>query len=369
MKNVPFLDLSRQHAPIKKALRAAARRVVDGEYYIGGPEVRDFETEMAQWMGVKEVCGVSCATMGLFATLKGLGVGPGDEVITTVHTAIPTSESITLTGARVVFADIKEGFFNIDPDDIERKITAKTKAIVPVHLYGQAADMDTILKIAAKHNLPVVEDCAQAQGARYRKKYVGTMGQAAVFSFFPSKALGGFGDGGAVTARDPDLMKRIRMLSNHGREEKYYHEIEGFNSRLDAIQAALLRVCLPHLDEWNAARRRVAGWYKERLGEVEQLALPAVADGCEPIWHVYVVLAPDREALQQHLKEWGISTGLHYPMSLNLQPAYAHLKQGRGSFPNAEYACDHMLSLPMFPDLTQDEVEYICEVIRGFYAA
>jgi dTDP-4-amino-4,6-dideoxygalactose transaminase len=367
MKNVPFLDLSRQHAPIKKALRAAARKVVDGEYYIGGPEVRDFESEMAAWLGVDAVCGVSCATMGLFATLRSMGVGPGDEVITTAHTAIPTSEAITLTGAQVVFADIQEQSFNIDPEDVARKITDKTKVLLPVHIYGQPADLDAILELGRKHDIRVVEDCAQAQGARYKDAYVGTYGDAAVFSFFPSKALGGFGDGGAVTARDPKLMKRISMFSNHGREKKYLHEFEGMNSRLDAIQAALLRVCLPRLDNWNASRRQVAAWYEERLKDVPEVRTPAVSPNREHVYHVYVIVVPDREGLRNHLKEWGISTGLHYPTSLNLQPAYAYLEQGQGSFPQAEYACSHMLSLPMFPDLSQEEVEYVTEVIREYY--
>lgn len=360
---VPFLDLSRQHAPIRELLYEAARRVIDSCNYIGGEEVKSFEKEMARWLGVEDVCCVACATSGLFAVIKNLGIGPGDEVITTVHTAIATAEAITLSGAKVVFCDIKAGTFNIDPDEIRKKITARTKAIIPVHLYGQPADLEAILAIAREHKLKVIEDCAQAQGARYKGRYVGTWGDAAVFSFFPSKNLGGFGDGGAVTAKDPVLLKRIRMFSNHGREAKYVHEFEGINSRLDAIQAALLRVCLPYIDEWNAKRRAAARRYSAQLATIPNVQIPSELPETEPVYHVYSIVVPDREKLRNYLKEMGISTGIHYPYSLNVQPAYAYLRQGAGHFPIAEYACAHMLSLPMFPEITQDEIDYVCDCI------
>ena len=364
---VPFLDLERQHAPIRAALHAAAGRVIDSHHYIGGEEVEAFEAEMAKWLGVPEICGVACATSGLFATLKGLGVGPGDEVITTVHTAIATAEAITLAGAQVVFCDIQKGFFNIDVDEMRKKITPKTKVLLPVHLYGQPADLDRLLPLAKQHGLLVVEDCAQAQGARYRGQRVGTLGDAGVFSFFPSKNLGGFGDGGAVTAKDPAVLKKIRMFSNHGRTSKYLHEFEGINSRLDAMQAALLRVCLPHVDEWNARRRVVAGWYSEGLKGIKDVQLPRELPNTEPVYHVYCVIVPDREALVKHLKEKGISSGVHYPYSLNVLPAYAHLRQGAGSFPVAEQACGHMLSLPMFPAMTREEADAVCAAVREFF--
>ena len=365
---VPFLDLGRQHEPIKSALHEAACRVIDGCHYIGGEEVKAFEQEMAKWQGVPEVCGVACATSGLFATLKCFGIGPGDEVITTVHTAIATAESISLTGAKVVFCDLQKGFFNLDPAQVAKKVTPRTKAIIPVHLYGQPADLAAILDIAKKHKLIVIEDCAQAQGARYRGERVGNYGDAAVFSFFPSKNLGGFGDGGAVIAKDPGVLKRIRMFSNHGRTAKYLHEFEGINSRLDAIQAALLKVCLPHVDEWNAKRRQVAAWYAEGLKGIKQVVTPQVLPGAEPIYHVYCIVVPDREALQNHLKKSDIETGIHYPYSLNVLPAYAHLNQGKGSFPEAEHACEHMLSLPMFPAMMREEVDFVCKTVRTFYS-
>ena len=370
MNNVPFVDIRRNLAPKMEELHQAACNVLDSAHFIGGPEVKNFESEMAAWLGVEEVCGVACATDGLYAALRALGAGPGDEVITTAHTAIPSTEAITMTGAQVVFCDIEPGAgcYNIDAAAIEAKITDKTKVLMPVHLYGHPAELEPILALAKKYNLKLLEDCAQAQGARYKGEYVGTYGDAAVFSFFPSKNLGGFGDGGAVTARDPEVMKRVRMISNHGRTLKYHHEIEGINSRLDSMQAALLRVILPGLDGWNAARARAAAWYNEGLAGIAQVALPQCAADCEHIYHVYVVVVPDREALSVHLKEQGISTGVHYPFALNEQPAYARLNQGTGSFPHAEYACKHMLSLPMFPTITKDEVDCVCAAIKTYFA-
>jgi dTDP-4-amino-4,6-dideoxygalactose transaminase len=369
MTNVPFVDFKRQYAPLRETLHQAACRVIDSTHYIGGEEVTAFEQEMAACLGAQEVCGVACATSGLFAALKCFGIGPGDEVITTVHTAIATAEAISLTGATAVFCDIQKGYFNIDPAEAEKKITAKTRALVPVHLYGQPADMDSFLQLARKHNLIVVEDCAQAQGAKYRGNYVGTMGDAGVFSFFPSKNLGGFGDGGAVIARDPAVMKKIRMFSNHGRTSKYLHEFEGINSRLDALQAALLRVCLPHLDTWNAHRRLAASWYDAGLRGIKSMEYPQVLPGTEPVYHVYVIRVPDREDLQAHLKKQGIETGVHYPYALSSLPAYAHAKDRNGSFPEAEEACAHILSLPMSPAITREEVEFVCSAIKAYSKA
>ena len=366
--NVPFVDLRRQHDPISRALHDAAGRVIDSANYLGGEEVRNFEKEMARWQGVPEICGVACATSGLFAVLRSLGIGSGDEVITTVHTAIATAEAISLTGARVVFCDISEDGFNLDVGQIESKITPRTRAVIPVHLYGQPVDIDAVMAIARKHRLLVVEDCAQAQGARIGGRFVGTIGDAAVFSFFPSKPLGGFGDGGAVSAREPELMKRIRMFSNHGRAHKFLHEFEGINSRLDAMQAALLRVCLPHVHDWNAARRAAAGRYNAGLAGVPGLVLPSTLAGSEPVYHVYVVLVPDRDDLQEFLKKKGIETGVHYPCPLNTQPAYARFNQGAGHFPRAEHACAHMLSLPVFPGITEAEIGAVCDAVREYFS-
>ena len=367
MKPIRFVEIQRVHVGVQEQLHKAAQDVIDSGRYVGGEQVGGFEREMAAWLGAPEVCGVACATLGAFSLLKCFDIGAGDEVITTVHTAIATAEAISLTGAQVVFCDIKPGYFFLDPAEVERKITKRTKAVVPVHLYGQPADMESILRVAEEHHLLVIEDCAQAQGAQYRDRRVGTMGDAAVFSFFPSKNLGGFGDGGAVTARDPGRMRHVRMFSNHGRESKYLHQFEGINSRLDAIQAALLRVLLPHLDEWNEKRRVAATWYEQALADVKEVVCPAVLPGTAPVYHLYVCLVPDRDALAEYLKERGIETGVHYPYSLNLLPAYAHLKQREGSFPHAEYACAHMLSLPMHPAITRAEVKQVCDTIRLFF--
>jgi dTDP-4-amino-4,6-dideoxygalactose transaminase len=364
---VPFVDIRRFHAPIQEALHAAALRVIDSGKFIGGPDLKAFEAEMQASLGGAGVCGVACATSGLFAILKCLGVGPGDEVITTVHTAIATAEAVSLTGAQVVFCDLQPGFFYLDPAQVRQKITPRTKAIIAVHLYGQPADLDALLAISAEHNLPLIEDCAQAQGARYRGRPVGTFGDAGVFSFFPSKTLGGFGDGGAVTARDAKLLRVIRMFSNHGREDKYLHEFEGINSRLDTLQAALLRVCLAQLPEWGRQRRQAAAWYREQLAGLAQVVLPQELPDTEPAYHLFVITVPDREALMAHLKKLGIETGIHYPLALNQQPAYRRLKQGTGAFPRAEEACRTMLSLPLFPGITEAEVKEVSQAIRAFY--
>ena len=367
MSKIPFVDMKRMHESIHDELRNAAVSVLDSGHYIGGPEIKSFEKEMAEHLGVSEVCGVSCATLGLYSTLKSLGVGEGDEVITTVHTAIATAEAISLTGAQVVFSDLKPGWFFLDPEQVEKKITDKTKAIIPVHLYGQPVDIDAFLALGEKYNLKIIEDCAQAQGACYKGKQVGGFGDAGVFSFFPSKNLGGFGDGGAVTARDPEVMKKVRMFSNHGRTKKYWHEFEGINSRLDAMQAAMLRVCLPQLDGWNAARRKAAEWYDAGLADITDLKTPSILPETDPVYHVYVILVPDRDRLMEFLKEKEIATGIHYPYALNMLPAYAYLNEGEGFYPEAEYDCAHMLSLPMHPSITEKEVKTVCDAIHEFF--
>ncbi len=368
VSKVLFCDLGRNLKPHQAQLRDAAARVLESAHFIGGDEVKALEHEMAAQMGLPEVCAVGCGTSAIYAALKCLGIGPGDEVITTVHTAIPTAEAICLTGAKVVFCDILgSGRYNIDPAEIKLKMTAQTAAIVVVHLYGIPADMTPILEIARARGLFVIEDCAQAQGAKYGGQWVGTLGDVGTYSFFPSKNLGGFGDGGAVVARDPGLLKRIRMFANHGREEKYTHEFIGTNSRLDALQAALLRVILPQLGPWNARRREIVRWYAEGLANVPDLVLPVTPERTEPAPHLFVVVAPDRDKLAAHLRIQGVGTALHYPMSLNLQPAFAHLRMRPGTFPRAEHACSHMLSLPLFPTITRAEVDHVCAQVREFY--
>ncbi len=366
-RTVKFVDLARLHAPIAAQVDAAALRVLREQRYIQGPDVREFEKEMAASLDGAPVCSVSCATSGLLVALLGLGIGPGDEVITTPLTAIATAEAISLAGAKVVFADLEPEGFCLDPEDVRRKITPRTRAIIPVHIYGLLADLDALQEIARAHGLKLIEDCAQAQGARYRGRRAGTLGDAGVFSFFPSKNLGGFGDGGAVTARDPEVFRRMRMLANHGRESKYDHELVGLNSRLDTLQAALLRVCLPSLEGWNAARRAAAKVYDQLLGGIPQLQTPRARARTEPVYHLYVVRAPDREALADHLRGRGIETGLHYPQPLHETDAYRHLGYRRGDLPRAEAACRSVLSLPMHPCLTREEIETVSRAVADYF--
>ena len=366
MELIKFVDIGRFHLPLRNKLHEAAIRVIDSGAYIKGPDVKIFEANLAQWMGVEEVCGTACGTSALWAALKGLGVKAGGEVITTVHTAIATAEAITLCGATPVFCDLEPGYFFLSAQEVEKKITPRTQAIVPVHLYGQPVNLDDFLELGRKYGIPVIEDCAQAQGARYKGKYVGTQSDAAIFSFFPSKNLGGFGDGGAFTTKDLDKMNWMRMFSNHGRSEKYDHEFEGINSRLDTLQAALLNVCLPYLDQWNESRRQVALWYDEGFADVEEVTIPQVLPETEPIYHVYVVLVPDRDGLREYLRANQIQTGIHYPIPLSLQQAYSYLNQGAGSFPLAEEACARMLSLPMHPALDREEVERVVDTVKEY---
>ena len=365
MTNVPFVDLKRQYSSLMPEILDKTARAISQCRFIGGEESSRFTQELADWWGVPGAVGVSSGTLGLYAALKSLGIGPGHEVITTVHTAIPTSEAITMTGARVVFCDIDPEKYVLDPDKLPSLITSSTKAVVPVHLYGHPVNMDRLMQVARTNNLYVVEDCAQAQGARFNGKLVGTMGHAAVLSFFPSKNLGTIGDGGAVTAEDPDTLEYIRMFCNHGRKDKYRHEFEGTNCRLDNIKAAMLQAALPHLDRWNMLRREAAQMYQERLKDVQEIILPSEADNCEHVYHLYVILAPDRDHLAQKLREQGIQTGLHYPCSLNLLPAYKHLGLGEGSFPIAEHVCSRVLSLPMFPGITEEEIDKVCQTVKN----
>lgn len=363
---VPFVDLSRQLKPLLPQIQSAINSVIERCAFINGPEVKEFEEKMAGWIGLSGVCGVSNATHALYLTLKALGVGEGDEVITVPNTAFPTSEAIHLSGAQVVFADIAAGSFTLDPKSAEKAITQKTKAIIPVHLYGIPADMDPILKLAARHKLFVVEDAAQAQGARYKGQNVGTLGMAGCFSFFPSKNLGTFGDGGAVASSDTELLKKVRMLANHGRMEKYTHHLLGTNSRMDTLKAAQLSICLDFLDEWNRERQKAASLYDELLQPYEEIIRPRVPSDCEAVWHVYVIRYRDRDKLATFLNEQGIRTGFHYPLPLHLQPAYGSLGISKGSFPESEAACREVLSLPMFPKITPNEIKAVVKVIAQF---
>lgn len=365
--NVPFVDLTRQINPLMARFQAAFNSVIERCAFINGPEVREFEERMARHLEVPQVCAVSNCTHAIFLTLKAIGVGEGDEVITAPNTAFPTSEAINLTGAEVVFADIAAGSFALDAKAAEQAITEKTKAIIPVHLYGIPADMDQFMALGEKYNLPIIEDVAQAQGARYKGRRLGTIGRAGCFSFFPSKNLGAFGDGGAVASGDAALVRKVRMLANHGREDKYTHQLIGTNSRLDTLKAAQLTICLEYLDQWNQERRNAANMYDELLKPYEEIIRPRVPAQCEAIWHVYVIRSKNRDKLAAFLKEQGIKTGLHYPLPLHRQPAYSHLALAEGALPKAEAACREVLSLPMFPKITPQEVEAVAKAIGRFF--
>ncbi len=366
---IPFLDLAAQHRRIRGELDEAIRGVVDACAFIGGERLRRFEKALAAHMERRHARGVATGTAALTIALRALRLEPGDEVITTALSAVPTPEAITLAGARVVFADLEPGTFQIDPDQVASLITPRTRAILPVHLYGLSARIDRLLGIAERHELAVIEDVAQAQGARFQGQRLGSFGLAGCLSFFPSKNLGGFGDGGAVVTDDEDLARFVTMYRNHGRLEKFTHEFEGANERLDALQAAILEVKLRTLDAWNARRREVAQWYQEALAEVEEVALPQPIAGCEPVWHLYVVLVPHRETVAKELNERGVATGLHFPQALHMQPAYAYLGHGRGSFPVAEQVAAHCLSLPMDPFLTREQVGYVAAQLKAALGA
>ena len=366
MNNIPLVGLFDQYQTIQPEIDAAIKNIITSSAFVGGEEVRLFEHEFAAFCDAKACVGVGNGTDALYLTLRALGIGPGDEVITVAHTFIATSEAISSTGATPIFIDVKDDTMLMDPALIEAAITSKTKAIVPVHLYGQSCDMDAIMEIARKHGLKVVEDAAQAHGGRWRGQRVGSMGDAATFSFYPGKNLGAFGDAGAVVSQDEALIEQIRMIANHGRLEKYTHKMEGVNSRLDGLQAAILRVKLRYLDEWNSRRRQIADAYMEQLAPLG-MSLPIVDERAEAVFHLFVVRVADRERLQSLLKEEGIATGVHYPVPLHLQPAYEH-RRSSFELPATERAAREVLSLPMYPELRQEQIEAVCNAVTAAYA-
>lgn len=367
--SIPLVDLKAQYRAYKGEIDAAIQGVIDRAAFIGGEEVAALEQEFAAYCGDDASTPVRCASCGngtdaLYLALRAMGVGPGDEVITVAHTFIATAEAISLTGARPVFVDVRDSTLLMDPDAMEAAITPRTAAVIAVHLYGQTCEMDRIVQIARKHCVKVVEDAAQAHGARWQGKRVGLLGDAACFSFFPGKNLGAYGDGGAVVSTDVDLIQRVRTLANHGRMEKYTHQMEGVNSRLDSLQAAILRVKLRHLDDWNAARRRIANYYLQAL-QSSPLRLPEILPEAEPVWHLFVPRSAERDALREHLKALGIATGVHYPLPLHLQPAYDYLGMKPGALPVTERAALEILSLPIYPEMTDGQCEQVVKAITS----
>jgi dTDP-4-amino-4,6-dideoxygalactose transaminase len=371
---VPFLDLKSPYLELKDELDAAYRRVMESGWYILGNEVAAFESEFASYCETSHCIGVANGLDALHLIVRAYGIGPGDEVIVPANTYIATWLAVTHAGATPVPVEPDARTCNIDTQRIETAITARTKAIMVVHLYGQPADMDAINAIVAKVNqsrvtshaspLVVIEDCAQAHGARYKGRRAGSLGDAAGFSFYPGKNLGAIGDGGAVTTNDPELAERIRVLRNYGSRIKYHNEVIGFNSRLDELQAALLRVKLTRLDEWNERRRMVAAHYLQGLAGKAQLTLPHVPEWSEPVWHLFVVRHAQRDALQKGLTAAGIGTMIHYPIPPHLQPAYADLKWQEGDFLISERMAKEVLSLPMGPHLTETEYSSVSMSIR-----
>lgn len=352
IKPIPFLDVRASYAELKTECAAAIERVVKSGSYVLGPELEAFESEFASFCGVSHCIGVGNGLDALHLTLRAWGIGAGDEVIVPSNTFIATWLAVTYAGAKPVPVEPVEATFNLDPARIEAACTSRTRAVIAVHLYGQPADMDAICEVAQRYGLKVLEDAAQAQGARYKGRRAGSLGAAAGFSFYPAKNLGAFGDGGAVTTNDHALASRVRMLRNYGSAKKYVHEYQGFNSRLDELQAALLRVKLKVLDEWNERRRVIADWYFGHLQELfPDLTLPFVPPWAEPCWHLYVVRTRDRDSLQSQLAARGIGTLIHYPLPPHLQEAYRSLGQSAGSLPLAETIAREVLSLPIGPHL------------------
>jgi dTDP-4-amino-4,6-dideoxygalactose transaminase len=368
---IPFFDLSCQYRHIQEEIDRAVARTLQSGWYILGEELAAFEREFAAYCGVRHAVGVGSGTEALHLALRACGVQAGDLVITVPHTAVPTVCAIVSASARPVFVDIDPQTFNLDPERLRACLKAqrspfRAKAVIPVHLYGQPADMKPILEIAAEYGLKVIEDCAQAHGAEYTGRKVACLGAAGCFSFYPTKNLGAYGDAGMVVTNSDEVAEQVRMLRNYGEEAKYRNRIQGFNSRLDEIQAALLRTKLKHLDEWVAARRRHASLYGQLLARTP-LTLPEEASQARHAYHLYVVRSSSRDRLQQHLKDHGVGTSVHYPMPIHYQQAYLHLGYSPGDFPEAERACREILSLPLYPELTEEGIRYVSSVIGSFH--
>jgi len=363
---IPLVDLKAAYQRLQPEIDAAVAKVVAGGWYILGPEVRAFETEFAAWLGVENAVGVASGTDALLLALRALDVGPGDEVVTVSHTAVATVAAVELAGATPRLVDIDPVTCALDPALLAAAITPRTRAIIPVHLYGAPVDMDAVLAVAHARGLLVVEDCAQAHGASDKGRTVGTMGDAAAFSFYPTKNLGALGDGGAVVTHDPATAERLRLLRQYGWRERYVSDVPGLNSRLDELQAAVLRVRLRHLEAENDTRRRLAARYDAALSGLP-LGLPAARPESCPVYHLYVIRAAERDALAAHLRARDIGTGIHYPVPVHRQPAYAHLGYGPGSLPVTEAAAAEVLSLPMHPDLPEAALDVVAAAIREFY--
>jgi dTDP-4-amino-4,6-dideoxygalactose transaminase len=368
MMNVPFLDLKAQYRSIKTEILPAIEQVLESASFVLGKSVSDFEQAFGKEHGLRYCYGVSSGTDGNHMALWALGVGPGDEVIIPANTFIATAWGATLCGATPVFIDCDPVSYNIDPSKVEEKVTPRTRAIVAVHLYGQAADMDPLAEIARRRGIALVEDCAQAHFAEYKGKRTGGLSRVSSFSFYPGKNLGAYGEGGAVGTNDEEIARKLKMLRDHGSERKYHHDIVGHNYRMEGIQGAVLGVKLRHLAQWTDARRRNAGQYGKYLAGINDVILPREMPYAKHVYHLYVIRTPRRDELQKFLEAKGISTGLHYPVPLHVQKVFGSLGYRNGDFPVTERLAGEILSLPMYPELTTEQIEYVSGAIREFHA-
>lgn len=364
---VPFIDLPLQHHNLSGEINQRLHKTMESAHFILGEGVQEFEQEFADYCGVRFAVGTSSGTDALFLALLSLGIGKGDEVITPANTFIATVLAIHYTGARPVLVDIDEETYNLDIEKVKAAITKKTKALVPVHLYGQPADLEPLLALAKEHNLKVVEDACQAHGTEYKGKKVGGFGDASAFSFYPGKNLGAYGDAGVVVTNDINIKEKLLMLRDYGQKQKYQHLVKGYNARLDTIQAEILRVKLKHLDKWNEARRKNAQIYTSLLnGLADDILTPKEMPWARHVWHLYVIRTKRRDELQKYLREFEVFASIHYPISIHLQPAFSDLGYKKGDFPITEKVADEILSLPMYPELQQQQIEYVVEKIKEF---
>ena len=362
---VPFIDLRAQYEALKVEIDAGLRRVLESSSFVLGREVEAFERAFAEYVGVRFCVGVSNGTAAVQLALQACGIGPGDEVIVPANTFFATAEAVSTAGATPRFVDCDPVYYGLDTSKLEDAITERTRAIIPVHLYGQPADLDDVFEIADRRGLIVIEDAAQAHGAIYGGRRAGSFGRAGCFSFYPGKNLGAYGEGGAVVTDDAEVARRVRMLRDHGSERKYHHELIGYNFRLEGMQGAVLAAKLPHLDRWNKLRHEHAQVYNSRL-RGSGLVLPRESPGTSHVFHLYVVQTEERDALQKHLTETGVQTGIHYPVPIHLQPAYAFMGHKPGDFPEAERQAARVLSLPMFPELTYEQLSRVTDAVLSF---
>jgi dTDP-4-amino-4,6-dideoxygalactose transaminase len=368
MMIVPFVDLKAQYLSIQVEIDKAIHDIISNTAFIGGKPVNDFEAAFAALYGIDHCISVANGTDSLYIIMKMLGIGQGDEVITVANSWISSSETITQTGARPVFVDIDPDYYSLNEKLLEAAITSKTKAIMPVHLHGQSVNMDEVMRIADKYHLPVIEDCAQSHFSEFKNKRVGTFGIAASFSFYPGKNLGAYGDAGAIITNDAALAEKCKMYARHGALKKHQHQIEGINSRLDGLQAAILSAKLPHILNWTAARIRCADIYDQLLSQIPSIVTPKRRENTRHTFHLYVIRADKRDALAQHLKSCNIETAIHYPTALPNLKAYAYLGHDSVDFPVATAYQSQILSLPIYPELTRSQMEYVADCIKSFYS-